>query len=186
MAVLHYSGCVFSALLPWLLLNVLMRESGQLEKALFPDYKKGIKQAASQPHPKQPQPQAADFAGLPWLWNACAQHWPLLTADSSAGWTLELGGGQDASRSLGLWEENNREGPSQKVQGKASSGNKERQSGPDLPPRLFTVHVAQPRFHVRLHFWNQMFSETVIEKKKSRPRNMLVCLQFCATVDVRG
>ena len=40
MAVLHYSGCVFSALLPWLLLNVLMRESGQLEKALFPDYKK--------------------------------------------------------------------------------------------------------------------------------------------------
>ena len=65
-----------------------------------------------------------------------------------------------------MWEENNREGPSQKVQGKASSGNRERQSGPDLPPWLFTVHVAQPRFDVRLHFWNQTLSETVIEKKK--------------------
>lgn len=129
---LSYSAMgLVSTLCLWLLITGLMGENGQLDEALFRNNKEGIKEGTCPPQPKQPQPEAREahsgsgapvpsisLSHSPPNVGLCAQ--TALQAEPCC-WVVAK---RPAEASLGLREENNREGPSQKKQGQASSENR--------------------------------------------------------------
>lgn len=120
-------------------------ENWAAAEALCSDYEKKKDPRVNSPHltptPSSHRREVGSLVGFPSLWSARAWHRPLSRSPPGVGpraqtalqAKLWLDGGQEACRSLRLWEENNREGPFQKTQGKASSGDRGRPCGQVSP-----------------------------------------------------
>lgn len=124
----------------WVARDMLMRGSGQLETTRKKGWGDEAAPAPAHSHSHSHSHATRSALRLP-RWSACA--WcGLCLAHSPPGWGSKprqlcglnsiAGWWPEASRSLGLWEENNREGPSQEIQGQASSGSRK------------TIWAAQP------------------------------------------